>query len=721
LNLKNSNLINFSIYVKAKIIGKLQFISRRDLLVKKKIFIPMVLLFVSPLRADDLSNAYGQTIKLASGYEQLIKKSPSTVSVITKEDIERIGAITIEEVLQTIPGILVSHSIGYLPVYSIRGIDPDSNGAVLIHYDGIPINNAKTSSSLYVLGRLAKNIERIEIIKGSGSALYGANAFSGVINIITKKKKGVDAGTFIGSNDNFGGWLNIGKDFDNFKVNFSAQGQMTNGGNEIIETDKQSFIDSAVGTNASLAPGGINKGHDEIDLKLESSYKDKASLYLRYIKKINYGFGVGLFDSLDNSGKSINEAWLLGANYTMGDETLKTKFDIYYSGGTQLAEFNIFPSGAVRETFKTPVSRKTTSLTHELETKISTIYSGLNNHKLHLGIGFEYDSIDNITDERNFIVGGPFGISPSPSGLLQSARSLGRLPIIFPTTRYNYYGFLQDEWQLFNDLALTAGVRADYFSDFGLTINPRASLVWTVSSSLTAKLMYGRAFNAPSFFEFYTNPRLAATGNRELNPETIQTVELSLYKMWPYKITTQLNLFWYETSDVITQPINYINNSILGISASGNFSNTEGVNTYGLELDFEYQVTDTLKFNFNYTFLDLNPKDSMPDYLFVVSAPEHQTYASINWEFSPNWSANLRSTSVIGRKRAGIDTRGDVKDYTQIDFTLSRKQVLGILNLTFKIDNLLDSDIREPSINDFIPEDYPLEGRTFMGILSVDY
>lgn len=685
------------------------------------LLVSIVILFVPQLRADDISNAYGQSIKLASGYEQLIKKSPSTVSVITKEDIENIGAVTIEEVLKTIPGILVSHSIGYLPIFSIRGIDPDSNGAVLIHYDGIPINNAKTGSSLYVLGRLAKNIERIEIIKGPGSALYGANAFSGVINIITKKNKGVDMGTFVGSNDDFGGWLNIGKDFDNFKVNFSAQGQMTKGSNGIIETDKQSYIDSILGTHASLAPGGINRGHDEIDIKLESSYKDKVDLYLRYIKKINYGFGVGLFDSLDNSGKSINENWLVGANYTIADETLKTKFDIYYSGGVQLADFNLFPSGAgARGTFETPVTRKTSALTHEFETKVSTIYSGLNNHKLHLGVGFEYDSIDDITDERNFIVGSS-GISPSLSGLVQSAQSQGKLPIIFPTTRYNYYGFLQDEWQLFNDLSLTAGVRADYFSDFGLTINPRASLVWTVSSSFTTKLMYGRAFKAPSFFEFYTNTGLTVSGNRELTPQTIQTVELSLYKVWPYKITTQLNLFWHETSDVITQPVNYISNSTLGISDARIYKNTEGDNTYGLEFDFEYQVTDTLKFNFNYTFLDVNPKDLLLDDSFVVSAPKHQTYASINWEFSPNWSVNLRSTSVLGRKRAAADTRVDVKDYTKLDFTLRTKQILGILNIAFKIDNLLDSDIREPSINDFIPGDYSLGDRAFMGILSVDY
>ena len=155
-------------------------------------------------------------------------------------------------------------------------------------------------------------------------------------------------------------------------------------------------------------------------------------------------------------------------------------------------------------------------------------------------------------------------------------------------------------------------------------------------------------------------------------------------------------------------------------SESRIFNNSGGANTYGLEFEFKYQVIEDLDLNINYAYLNINPKGASNDQ-FIVMAPTHQVYAAINWNFLPNWSANLRSNSIIGRKRASADTRHSIKDYTKLDFTLKTKQILGAVDLTFKIDNLLDSNIREPSIDEIIPGDYPLDGRTFMGIVSIRF
>ncbi len=609
----------------------------------------------------------------------------------------------------------MSYANGFLPTYIIRGVGSSTNSPVLIYLDGIRINSSVVSTSHFSLSHLAGNVEKIEIIKGSGSALYGADAFSGVINIITKKVEEDDLGAFAGSNDDYGSWLNVGQHVGNFKINFSAQGRTTNGSNGNIESDRQSQIDRLLSTTASLAPGAINRGHDEIDIKLETRYLDKANFYLRYIKNTDDGMGVGIANSLDNSGETESDAWVTGFNYNFGPEQWKTSFDINYTGYVLNLDYNVFPVGAFGGIFNTPVKNKISYTAHDFSTNLATIYTGLDDHKVHLGIGFEYDAIADISDERNFIQG-PFN-TLLPTGSLQSTEKLGVLPIADEQSRYNYHGFIQDEWQVHNDVTLTTGVRVDYFSDFDFSVNPRASLIWKPSPSLTTKLMYGMAFRAPSFFELYTTPGVTVTGNKNLEPETIQTVEWSIHKLWVYDFSTQLNLFWYETDDLITETI--IQDTVTN-SESRIFNNAGGANTYGLEFEFKYQVIEGLDLNINYAYLSIDPKSKNNDQ-FRVTAPTHQVYAAINWDFLPNWSVNIRTNSVIGRKRANADTRHSIKDYTKFDFTLKTKQIMGKVDVTFKIENLMDANIREPSINEIIPGDYPLDGRTFMGIVSTQF
>jgi iron complex outermembrane receptor protein len=658
---------------------------------------------------------YEEMVVIASGYLQNANTSPSTVSVITSKDIEKIGAITLSEVLETIPGIHVSDANGYLPTYVIRGIGSALNTPVLIYLDGISINNAVTSTSYFSLSQLVRNIERIEIIKGPGSALYGADAFSGVINIITKQETKTDAGAFAGSFDTFGGWVNTGYELNDFKLNFSAQGRHTGGSSRIIAKDRQTEIDKLVGAHASLAPGPINRGREEVDLKLSAQYKDHAKIYLRYIRN-DTQMGAGLTNALDNSGVTKTDIWVSGLEFKFGSNDWQTKLNLNYTGFALDVHTNIFPKGASGGLFLDPVTTNFGYTTHDLTTELSTVFSRIKNHKLHVGVGFEYDTTDGLFDERNFLQG-PLNILV-PVGSLKNTQELGVQPFGVPQSRYNVHGFIQDEWRFLNDFSLTTGVRLDYFSDFGLTVNPRASLIWNHSSSLTTKLMYGRAFRAPSFFELYANPGVAITGNRDLNPETIQTVEWSIIKSWSYDLSTQLNLFWYETEDLITETKTI---DRLTQSETRQFANSRGVNTYGLELDFNYQLLDSLSLDINYTYLKMNPKSPLNDQ-FIITAPQHQIYAAINWDFAPNWSANIRSNSVLGRKRSAVDARQPIKDYTQLDFTLQGKQILGYLDVTFKINNFLDANVREPSVDqNAIPGDYPLDGRSFTGIVSMRF
>ena len=121
------------------------------------------------------------------------------------------------------------------------------------------------------------------------------------------------------------------------------------------------------------------------------------------------------------------------------------------------------------------------------------IFTGFDSHTIRSGIGYTHQEIYKVKDERNF--------SPLAPGVLTD---ISDTPFAFLPEKHrnNSFVFLQDVWQLSNDWELTAGLRYDDYNDFGDTWNPRLALVWAARHDLTAKLLYGEAFRAPSFAEF---------------------------------------------------------------------------------------------------------------------------------------------------------------------------------------------------------------------------
>jgi len=158
---------------------------------------------------SDLSLIYGDEdiVSIATGTAQPISRAPAVASVITAEHIKQIGATELDQVLETIPGLHVAVSArGYSPIYTIRGVYSDTNPQVLMLINGIPITNVFAGDRSQVwAGMPVNDIARIEVIRGPGSAVYGADAYAGVINIITKDAndiKGTEIGARGGSFNN---------------------------------------------------------------------------------------------------------------------------------------------------------------------------------------------------------------------------------------------------------------------------------------------------------------------------------------------------------------------------------------------------------------------------------------------------------------------------------------------------------------------------------------
>ena len=137
----------------------------------------------------DFAGFYGDEdfVSIATGAVQPIAKAPAVASVITAQQIRDIGAKSIDQILETVPGLHISRSPLYNSMYIFRGINADFNPQVLMLINGIPLTNLfQGDRNLVWTGMPVEAVERIEVIRGPGSALYGADAFAGVINIVTK-------------------------------------------------------------------------------------------------------------------------------------------------------------------------------------------------------------------------------------------------------------------------------------------------------------------------------------------------------------------------------------------------------------------------------------------------------------------------------------------------------------------------------------------------------
>ncbi|MBK9345324.1 MAG: TonB-dependent receptor plug domain-containing protein [Burkholderiales bacterium] len=157
--------------------------------------------FASAEDEAELALAYGDKdfISLATGSKQLVSRAPAVATVITAQDIAATGARNVDEALQALPGMHVSVGYLYDPVYAVRGLHTKYNPEVLMLFNGVPITSPYFSNRGDGWNTMpAENIARIEVIRGPGSALYGADAFTGVINVITKTSADV-GGTVVGS------------------------------------------------------------------------------------------------------------------------------------------------------------------------------------------------------------------------------------------------------------------------------------------------------------------------------------------------------------------------------------------------------------------------------------------------------------------------------------------------------------------------------------------
>jgi iron complex outermembrane receptor protein len=635
----------------------------------------------------------------ATGSLKPVHLAPTVATVITAEDIEAMGATTLNEVLETVPGLHVSPSgpTIFTSIWSIRGMHTSTNPEVLMLLNGLPLTDTADGGRLKTTNMPVAMISRVEVVRGPGSAVHGADAFAGAINVITKDGHEVDgtrAGMRYGSFDTVAGWLQHGGTYGGWNVVAGAEARRTKG-----DRDRTVVLDRLGSGPPSWAPNALDTRAAQVDINLGANKEDRWITHFYGSWFGENGVGPGGLQALNNEESAVDGNQIL-ADLQYNNNELSKDWNLSARVYYLYQKINIYnqllPSSFLNMIGEPIVTANNGGF------EASGIYEGYAKHALRTAVGLKYYNTE--TDEiKNFGPGVPIQYGPPVS--------VRGTPYIFMDDqhRFLWYASLQDEWNLTKGWELTAGIRYDEYDDFGGTINPRLALVWEARYDLTAKLLYGRAFRAPSFSEQYYQSNPVFQGNPDLDPETVDTYEVAFDWQPLANLRIIPSVFHYEIDDAIefVGPLP---------ARAENYASIEG---NGFEVEANWQVLSSLELSANLAYQ--RSKDTNTEEL-VADTPAWQFYAAANWDFLPNWSLNGQYFWIADRHRANGDPRPQIDDYDLVNLTLRRKNIAKNWDAALSLRNLFDEDAREPSPFDpsapggaFIPGDYPLEGRAVWG------
>jgi outer membrane cobalamin receptor len=532
----------------------------------------------SDFSLDKLLNIH---VVSATGYSQTTAEAPSTITVITARQIADRGYDQLEDALRDVPGIDMVHVNGYAPtLFYFRGMYGAQNLRALFMIDGIAENNITGSNDMAGPAYNLHNIERIEIIWGPASALYGANAVGGIINIITKKGSelnGFHANAERGSFNTSAVNVSLGEKKN--KYEYSMAGSLYNTDGPVFSNrDPQyanSFVDRAYSFNGTLSyyinKSKITAGYREYRTPMGwGTYLNSPNYYLGLPNQgYNNGDTTGILSRnfFDGSRPGVNDVYLRTAfiqeeykatnrlNFlgrliyretgTADDSYAYIAIDTTFTVGT-----TVIPAG--RELIRANIANYSNRFAGDL----STNYSLSDKHRFTLGVDFYRDNVEQGNRRSTF---------DSVVYVFNGRDSVINYKSIFIARRfdirYNIGGFFQYilNTNLFCKTSFTFGARDDYNSYFGNTFSPRIVAVNQLTDKLTVKLQYGRAFRAPTNLEIHQTPASIA-----LSTEKINTFEADGIYLPSDKIRVQLNLFHNYLTDIIV-----VNNQV-GLTTTRN-------------------------------------------------------------------------------------------------------------------------------------------------------
>jgi len=617
-----------------------------------------------------------EVVYSASKFNQKVTEAPSSITVIGADEIQKSGYRTLSDILNNVIGFYVTgdRNYNYLGVRGF-GRPNDYNTRVLLLINGTRVNDNIYNTA--AIGREAiidvDLIERVEIIRGPGSSLYGSNAFFGVINVITKKGgdfKGGELSGSIASFDSYKGRITYGDRFDDgTEFLFSYSRYYSRGQNLYFEE----FDDPS--TNNGYARHADNEYASNLFLSL--SWGDFALQGGFSSRK--KGVPTAHYDSVfnDDRTESLDETAFLDLSYHHQFEN-----DTDITGKLILGHYD-FEGGYVSDYSSTTtpwlVVNRDRSRGRWWGGDFKLTKQLLERHKLVWGFEFQGDLRQ---DQSNKDVDGVY---------LDDKRN---------STRWGV--FVQDEVEIRDNMRLNAGIRHDHYETFGGTTNPRLGLIYSPLENTTFKLLYGQAFRSPNVYEtYYNDGGDTQKANPDLDPETIDTYEFVLERRLGSDLRGSVSGFLYQIDDLITQEIDPSDGLFI-------FRNTDEVEARGLEFELNGRWSNGWRGRFGYS---------------VVRAENKQTHARLTNSPAHLGTLNLQvplldEMIIFGfqtRYRSRMKTMGrDRTDsYFITDLNLFSTNLIDGLDISASIFNVFDVEYANPVSIEHEQDSIVQDGRIF--------
>ena len=569
-----------------------------------------------------------------------LRETSQGVTIINEKSIAARNPASAVELFQQIPGLQidqVGNAGGQGNIY-IRGSEPNHT---LILIDGVRLNDPTNNrGGGYDLSSLdPSSIERVEIIRGAGSAMYGADAMGGIVNIVTKR----------GKVDGVGGSARGELGGQGYR---QAQGSLRFGNNRM-----QGII------GASALKDGEKEDGGELDLKsfhgslnFQPTESSDIRLYGRFNDRESTAFpessgGIRLAVNRDLELRDAKET-IYGADFSY-DPTEKIELNLKLANYQRDEDKNtpaIAPADP-NDPF-TGIPAATSNIDFERK---SALVSALFRLPLNTDITVGYEHLREVGKNR---------------GTLDF---FGPQPRDFSLTRTTKSPFVEAKIKPIEPLIIHLGVRRDSISDQPSETSPSAGVRFTFpGTKTTLKAHYAEGFKPPSFFAL-GDP---IAGNPDLLSETSKSTEIGFeQEFWGDRASFNAALFKTKYKNLIDFDF-----------ATFRLVNRNRVNADGAELEFKVRPLDKLSIALSYTFVDLEVEDSD---INLRNRPKHRAGLSVNYSILENLQLAVNAAYVGKAFDSSIPT-GEVKldSYTRVDVALNYKW--RNLLATFAIDNLLD-------------------------------
>ncbi|MEW6520849.1 MAG: TonB-dependent receptor [Thermodesulfobacteriota bacterium] len=659
----------------------------------------------APEELTELSLEELMDIKIvaASKKKQQISQVAASAFVITRDDIRRYGYRTLGESLRRISGLYLSSDRNY-DYLGVRGfsLPGDYNTRILVLVDGHRVNNALYDAVLLEEGFPIdiEGIERIEVVKGPGSALWGSNALFAVVNVITRKGSDMDGGRVLaetGSHQRRKGFIEYGRLFDNgFEMAGSFSGLDSDGENHIYfpELDQPGFHHGvAEGVDdEDAARGYATLAWHDLGLMLYQSKRGKTVPTAAWDGAFN--------DSGTNTDDGYTSAELSYERDIDGSGNGHLLARIYHDEYDYSGKYPFYDGGGWAGTY---VVSKDEGWSKQWGAEIRY---GLDiTRTLTATFGAEYQDVYEIHQE------------------VWLAFPDYDLTLDTGTDRNAYHSsayYLQGEYGLLANLKLIGGIRLDDYSTIGKQWNPRAALVYSPRLSTIFKLLYGEAFRAPNDYERNYDDGEWQIGNDQLEPETIRTWELVCEQNIGSHTRLVASIFRFELQDLITQV--ETPDFLLQFQNNPHEVRSDGVEIQ-LESRFDNGIEGYLGVSaVNTTDLELDSR--------LANSPALLASGGISL---PIWSKKfyLSPHFIYAADRKSADTTEDAGSYFLTNLTITSGSLFQNVHLSFAVYNLFDREIitpgagehyhYDPAADNYIYFNIPQEGRAFRFQLSCSF